>query len=68
MHADLHYASSWHLNTAAFTQFREWLHGEGLDCMCAQVDPSRREHPDHDVMLNLMPAAKRRIRSSRSRV
>lgn len=51
------YVPSWHLNTDAFISFRGWLQERGFTCMCARLDPAEREHPDQDVLLNVIPVA-----------
>lgn len=51
------YVPSWHLNTDAFFEFRSWLQENGFVCMSARLDPADREHPDQDVVLNIIPVS-----------
>lgn len=51
------YTPSWNLNSDAFITFRSWLREQGYTCMCARLDPAEREHPDQDVVLNIIPVS-----------
>lgn len=49
--------ASWHLATDAFVAFRDWLKSNDFTCMAAQLDPTAREHPQQDIVLNIIPLA-----------